>query len=45
MTAEGLKHLTEPRAEVEPGKPLPVRLLSRPGLIDRDRAEEELGPA
>jgi hypothetical protein len=39
VTAEGLKHLAERWAAMEPEKPFPVRLLNRTDVIDKDRAE------
>lgn len=39
ITAEGLKHLAERWAAMEPEKPFPVRLLNTTGVIDKDRAE------
>jgi hypothetical protein len=39
VTAEGLKHLAERWAAVEPSKPFPIRLLNHTGVIDKERAE------
>src|SRR5437762_2660244 len=39
ITAEGLKHLAERWAAVEPSKPFPIRLLNHTGVIDKERAE------
>ncbi len=39
VTAEGLKHLAERWAAMEPAKPFPIRLLNRTDVIDKDRAE------
>ena len=39
ITAEGLKHLADRWALLEPDKPFPVRLLNRTEIIDKDRAE------
>ena len=39
ITAEGLKHLAERWATMEPNKPFPVRLLNQTAVIDKERAE------
>jgi hypothetical protein len=39
VTAEGLKHLAERWAALEPEKPFPVRLFNQTAIIDKERAE------